>query len=252
MLFGDAARDTKVSVSNKNPDIGANVTASRTETHLGPGAYFTSHNENIRGGWVKRSFSVKQPMSPTHVGERKERYRNYTDSVMSRKGEGLVAQGGFDSNSTPGPGHYNAYDQEMSMKQSPRSPFNAAQSRVMSPHGGISSGSPRMLGPSASVKGEVVFQGKMEEHNTIGPGYYYNAHSYDKQIIKKSFNVRASEGNSRPRSGRKSNSPSQMQQHQQYSYEVSPGGSEMYYNEPVDAEGNYMQAGVDHNTPYHR
>ena len=39
-----------------------NTSKSASANHLGPGAYYTTHNENIRGGWIKRSFSNRQPM----------------------------------------------------------------------------------------------------------------------------------------------------------------------------------------------
>lgn len=204
MLFGDAPRNAKITTSKKSRDIGAHTKGNLTETHLGPGAYFTSHNENIRAGWVKRSFSTKQPMSPNFEG-RKERHKSYTDSVMSNKNNGLCATGGYDSNSTPGPGHYNTYNEVMPLKRSPRAPFDPEQSSRLSPHGGINSGSPRVLHPTASLKNGVLFQGKAEEHATIGPGHYYNAQVDDKQLLKKSFNVRVSNGNS-PR-GRRSTSP---------------------------------------------
>ena len=192
MLFGDAGRDAKIT-SSRTGDIGAHTKGNRTESHLGPGAYFTSHNENIRAGWVKRSFSTKQPMSPTFEGK-KERYKSYTQSAMSKKGSGLLSTGGLDN--TPGPGHYNTYNEVMPLKRSPRAPFDPEQSSRLSPHGGISSGSPRVLHPTASLKNGVLFHGKAEEHATIGPGHYYNAMVDDKQLLKKSFNVRASVGNS--------------------------------------------------------
>ena len=70
MLFGDAVRDIKLAPSRKNNDIGAHTRRNSTEDHLGPGAY--QPQRNIRAGWVKRSYSTKQPMSPS-FDTRKER-----------------------------------------------------------------------------------------------------------------------------------------------------------------------------------
>lgn len=79
MLFGDAPRMSDVTLASHG-----NITVSRkqtaTENHLGPGAYFTAHNENIRGGWIKRSFSTRQPMGPTT--RKHDRGASYTHGVM--------------------------------------------------------------------------------------------------------------------------------------------------------------------------
>lgn len=79
MLFGDAPRMSDVTLAAHG-----NITVARkhatTENHLGPGAYFTVHNENIRGGWIKRSFSTRQPMGPTT--RKYDRGSSYTTGVV--------------------------------------------------------------------------------------------------------------------------------------------------------------------------
>ena len=245
MLFGDAPRDSKMAVSRKGNGLGAHMKGNRTEDHLGPGAYYTSHNENIRAGWVRRSYSTKQPMSPTFEGK-KERHKNYTDSVMNSKGN-LLATGGSHSNSTPGPGHYNTFDEVMPLKRSPRAPFDPEQSSKLSPHGGIASGSPRVLHPSASLKDGILFHGKAEEHLGIGPGHYYNATS-DKHMLKKSFNVRTRVGNSptrRPGSAGRGRSSSPSHGYRRSSPSISPSHQE---------DHDYMaglEAHTAQSTPFH-
>ena len=108
--------------------------------------------------------------------------KHYTDSVISGKGN-LLAVGGSQSNSTPGPGHYNTYTEVMPLKRSPRA-LDPEQSYKSSPQGRIASGSPRVLHPSSSLKGDIVFHGKHEDHKTIGPGHYYNAMS-DQHLTRK-------------------------------------------------------------------
>ena len=78
MLFGDAPRMTDLHMSS--PTGHAVHKSEATATHLGPGSYYTAHNENIRAGWIKRSFSNRQPM--VRGGHRKDRMHHYTAGVL--------------------------------------------------------------------------------------------------------------------------------------------------------------------------
>ena len=108
-------------------------------------------------------------------------------------GSGL-AEGGRDSNSTPGPGHYNTVKDIKPVTYGTNGHFDSTANGKTYPIQPMSSGSPRILLPSSSMKNGVVFEGKHEEHSTIGPGHYGNVN--EGQLLKKSFNIRASEGNS--------------------------------------------------------
>lgn len=257
MLFGDSRRDGGIAVSSRNPEMAAVKYENSTHNHLGPGAYHTTHNENIRSGWVKRSFSTKQPMSSGGSSPRKSRYANYTDGVLVESG---LAQGGRQSNSTPGPGHYNTMEEVKPVRYGTSGPFDPYNTQRTYPSQPMSSGSPRILLPSSSMKNGVVFQGKLEEHNTIGPGHYGNVD--EGQMLKRSFNIRASEGNSPPkrlhsadRSHRGSprsprsqydNSPQYGRSPNSISPRMSPstpsGGAGDYYSH-VEADSNFK-------TPY--
>ena len=189
MLFGDSGR-SGIAPSSRHPDVAAVKLSNSTQNHIGPGAYHTAHNENIRSGWVKRSYSTRQPMAPG-MSRRKERYANYTNGVLVGSG---LAEGGRDSNSTPGPGHYNTVKDIKPVTYGTNGHFDSTANGKTYPIQPMSSGSPRILLPSSSMKNGVVFEGKHEEHSTIGPGHYGNVN--EGQLLKKSFNIRASEGNS--------------------------------------------------------
>ncbi len=122
---------------------------------------------------------------------RKGRYANYTTGVLVGAG---IAEGGRDSNGTPGPGHYNTMAPVSDVRYGTDGPFDATTNSKRYPNQPMSSGSPRILLPSSSMKNGVVFEGRHEEHSTIGPGHYGNV--TEGQMLKKSFNVRAREGNS--------------------------------------------------------
>ena len=219
MLFGDSGR-SGIAPSSRHPEVAAVRLSNSTQNHIGPGAYHTAHNENIRSGWVKRSYSTRQPMAPGS-SPRKGRYANYTNGVLVGSG---LAEGGRDSNSTPGPGHYNIMKDIEPVRHGTDGPFNSTANGKRYPYQPMSSGSPRILLPSSSMKNGVLFEGKHEEHNTIGPGHYGNVD--EGKMLKKSFNVRASEGNSpRKRSMTSPRSPRGRPDHYDNSPQARSWGS---------------------------
>lgn len=235
MLFGDAPRMSSLHVSTNGASL-VHSTAP-TQEHLGPGSYFTAHNENIRAGWIKRSFSNRQPMLAG--GTRRDRYHHYTAGVLIN---GAIAQGGSQSNNTPGPGYYNinppAAAAVIRGRQGKFQPHVSQNASMMS-GGGMRSTSSRMLLPSASVKHGILFHGKIDDHSHIGPGHYYNADQ--NAMIKRSFNSRASpreiaRGQRRSGSSRGSIfSPSQSN----YSGMYSP----RYSSRAVEESPQYIPAG---------
>ena len=102
MMFADAPRFIGSPVALDNTQQIQGHTKPPTSLHVGPGAYFVNHNENIRGGWIKKSFSKREPMSPPS-GIRVDRNHHYTAGVLIGTG---IAQGGLNQKPSPGPGHY--------------------------------------------------------------------------------------------------------------------------------------------------
>jgi len=218
MIFGDEKR-MGGSVLMPN-GTSAQRKSSSTEKHLGPGSYFTAHNEEIRGGWIKRSFSNRQPMIPGHY--RKERNSSYVRD-----------------DETPGPGSYYAEENTNMGDISPRGlssysgQFDPRMSAAMSMTGAMKSGTKRNLNASASISNGVFFQGNMEEESShLGPGQYYDSNTTD--MVKKSFNVRAqkNQGSYSPRRG--SGSPNrQMSEEEEYYMQ------QLYMQEQQEQYGNY-------------
>eukprot|EP01038_Epipyxis_sp_PR26KG_P016697 gene16697-22839_t len=157
MLFGDEPRFSRNSIDVKGEVLrfGKSV---ETESHVGPGTYFSTELDEIRNGWKKRSFSRKQPMTPP---EGKNKY----------------------DQPTPGPGHYSGnvlYSFGTNKSFRPQSAEPAAYNL---------STTPRNVGPGMVVRNGVIYYSSDHYTNrNIGPG------SYDvpsDKLIKKSFNVRA-------------------------------------------------------------
>jgi len=116
---------------------------------------------------------------------------------------GNIAHGGSQSNTNPGPGHYNVQTPDTIFRAGASfSPQNANASATTT--GGMRSTSSRMLLPSASLKDGVLFHGKVDEHSHIGPGHYHN--SEQNNLLKRSFNARVTSPRS-PRSPRGRSSP---------------------------------------------
>ena len=237
MMFGDAPRMTSLHLGR---DGGTACHKSEsTKSHLGPGSYYTAHNENIRGGWIKRSFSNREPM--VQGGRRWDRHHHYHAGILVN---GLHASGNTNvSGDTPGPGHYNVQKPPESIlrggNQRPGKfdPHASHNMSVMS-GGGMRSTSSRLLHESASLKNGMLFLGTIDDHSHIGPGHYHK--NRESTLMKKSFNARVNS----PRGARQqlqqqqqqqqqrtsaSNSPrshSRSQQQQQYAY--SPSQSDNY------------------------
>jgi hypothetical protein len=171
MIFGDEKRMGGVDSGKRGLSAHKNR-SSAEQGHLGPGSYFTAHNENIRAGWIKRSFSNRQPMLPGQFTT--DRNHHYTGGVLVDAG---IAQGRADgAGATPGPGHYHMeYDRTVGRPQevSYHGSFDPYLSQNYSKSGQMKSGSSRLINPSATLKDGVFFQGKgSHDDNHLGPGQY--------------------------------------------------------------------------------
>lgn len=167
-------------------------------SHLGPGAYFTAANENLRGGWVKKTFSKRQPMSPGVGGA--DRSHHFQSGVMLSSGLGASVVGSPRARPSPGPGHY--LGQQSSFSSSPPSllqrqkelssrPSSAGSVSGASRRGSLmSAGSPRISANTTILRDGVLFHngGSAErDGGGIGPGYYAPVSS---SFLTKSFNAR--------------------------------------------------------------
>jgi hypothetical protein len=194
MIFSDEAR-FRNQVASCGDGLGALVGHTKTEAHLGPGSYFVASHESTRGGWTKKSYSKRQPMSP---GTREvDRSHHYTSGVLLPGGIAIPSSPKLSP--TPGPGHYLGHQPFLSPSKSvsrlgdtintassgrPQS-AGSTRSSIMSP------GSPRLAGPHTFVRDGVLFHSKPSTDSGVGPGYYAPTSS---SFITKSFNARVKNG----------------------------------------------------------
>ena len=199
MIFSDEARFSKHTVAACGDGLLAMVKDSQTDTHLGPGAYYVQQNESVRGGWQKRSFSKREPMSPgTRVVDRNH---HYTAGVMLPGGGIAEAAKMHSALSSPGPGHYLGTKPFFSpSKSSVASKANAgamgdtansSQSRPRSAGSfRTTPGSPRIASPHTHIRSGILFHSKPGTDSGVGPGYYAPLTS---SFVTKSFNARVNQ-----------------------------------------------------------
>lgn len=111
MLFGDEKRFKKPLVPSgfDSQVMGINLYPS-TDCNLGPGAYNTQELDAKRNGWVKNTFSKREPMTPPMRSPSESllgRSSVYTNGVMSPSiGIALPVSKQPDRLMSPGPGYY--------------------------------------------------------------------------------------------------------------------------------------------------
>jgi hypothetical protein len=105
MLFGDEARFAKSYVNSQIDKQVMGVKNFATEEHIGPGSYFHNDLEEKRNGWGNRSFSRRQPMTPS---------KSSSSSMSPRHNHGVITPyGAIAAPPSPhhaasvGPGYYN-------------------------------------------------------------------------------------------------------------------------------------------------
>lgn len=108
MLFGDEKRFAKpMTPSSKDGQVYAIKVASNTDKNIGPGCYFFSEVDEQRNGWKKKSFSRREPMTPS-TKERangSSRSDSYTHGVMTSYGA-MAMPTESPKRASPGPGYY--------------------------------------------------------------------------------------------------------------------------------------------------
>ena len=206
MIFGDEARG--IHLASCGDGLTAMVNQTKTEAHLGPGAYFVEHNESIRGGWSKRTFSKREPMSGS-TSRSHDRSHYYTSGVMMPSGSIAISASKL---SSPGPGHYLGPQTSFGARSSPSKmsttgnlsmssgsrPQSAGNTLGTSPskRGSLMSpGSPRLASPHSFVRDGILFHSKSGTDSGVGPGYYAPVTS---SFVTKSFNSRVSKKKTPP------------------------------------------------------
>ena len=119
MLFGDEKRFQKTYVAHSLDNRIHGVKAVATDECLGPGCY---NNDN---GWIKKSFSRRQPMTPPASQRNSLFGRNdsFTTGVLTSYGTLSAPMSPRDVLGSPGPGYYE------------KTVFNFSNSSRLSPNG---------------------------------------------------------------------------------------------------------------------
>mmetsp|Transcript_7193 Transcript_7193/g.7289 ORF Transcript_7193/g.7289 Transcript_7193/m.7289 type:complete len:325 (-) Transcript_7193:389-1363(-) len=208
MIFGDEPRFHKdLKPLFDGGEIYAIGDKNVTSAHVGPGAYYTTEMENTRTGWEKKRFSQRAPMTPEK--DRVDRSHYFVNGVLL-PGGGIARSGSPTSRRiNPGPGHYNMDRSILSPAQNksaqrprsagarPSSAFGHSTTNLHKPNGtmgtaGTNGTSFGQNSPNKSVlKGGIVYTCIDHDSKLVGPGYYNVGDS----MVKKSFNVRITDGN---------------------------------------------------------
>lgn len=112
--------------------------------------------------------------------------------------DGIYVQKSSDRNKFPGPGQYSPSNNESqeiksrtSLRRSISSPSIVRSNSLGRSISREMSASPRMAPTSAIVRNGILFSSREINLNATGPGYY----SPQTSLLKKSYNVRVSDGN---------------------------------------------------------
>lgn len=194
MLFGDEKRFSKpVTPSKKDGQVYAIRVGQNTDEHIGPGSYFFNDVEEERNGWKKKSFSRREPMTPS-TKERNNSILNrsdfYQQGVMTAYGAMAMPTSSPKARASPGPGYY---DGDILRSPSFKSLHSPGSSYSLSGRGSASTTPRFAFDKSAVLKDGVLFVSRENNQKDIGPGQY--AVPLD-TLRKSSFNVRASQGKS--------------------------------------------------------
>lgn len=107
MLFGDEKRFDKTYVAHSMDSRIHGVKASATDETVGPGSYFSNGlDRNERNGWIKKSFSRREPMTPPARYSVFGRNDSFTTGVLTSYGTLSAPKSPKDVLSSPGPGYY--------------------------------------------------------------------------------------------------------------------------------------------------
>lgn len=105
MIFSDEPRFQKSAIAHPTNRQIHGFSKLETEAHVGPGAYFTNSAEEKRNGWASKSFSKRQPMTPSKTSSPANRNELYTAGVITSYGA-IASPVSSKERLSPGPGHY--------------------------------------------------------------------------------------------------------------------------------------------------
>lgn len=108
MLFGDEKRFSKpLTPTKRDGQVFAVKVSQNTDDHIGPGSYFFNDVEEQRNGWRKKSFSRREPMTPSSKEKANSLNRSdfYTHGVMTSYGA-MAMPTQSPKRPSPGPGYY--------------------------------------------------------------------------------------------------------------------------------------------------
>lgn len=118
MIFSDEPRFQKNAIAHPTNRQIHGFSKIETEKHVGPGAYFSTAEEDKRNGWKKHSFSVRQPMTPVKASSPSQDRQEYFSAGVLTSYGAIAAPVSPSKRSVPGPGHYDT-DIYSSFSQSP-------------------------------------------------------------------------------------------------------------------------------------
>lgn len=108
MLFGDEERFSKpMTPTKRDGQVYAVKVSQNTDEFIGPGSYYKNDVEEQRGGWQKKSFSRREPMTPSSKEKANGLNRSdfYTHGVMTSYGA-MAMPTHSPKRPSPGPGYY--------------------------------------------------------------------------------------------------------------------------------------------------
>jgi hypothetical protein len=203
MLFASSDRFKGTPVTHPNGDLQAFRSDKEETDHVGPGVYYNAKEDEVRGGWKKKSFSSREPMS--RPNRQVDRSHHYTNGEMISFGIALPRSPEFIA--SPGPGHYGTSPLSSSLiKPSPNKKLNvtmttnnthASSSMQNTTH--LMGSTPRISPMNTVVRDGVLFVSTEHPSSLPGPGQYASPNAQS-NLIKKSFNARASPSGSAARS----------------------------------------------------
>mmetsp|Transcript_10681 Transcript_10681/g.17419 ORF Transcript_10681/g.17419 Transcript_10681/m.17419 type:complete len:383 (-) Transcript_10681:369-1517(-) len=200
MLFSDEKRFSSELVQDSVDNQIVGRKKSSTEQHVGPGSYLAEQFEQKRNGWNRQNFSNRQPMTEPKGGISRSEF--YTSGVIAKNG----TMASPSRSKSPGPGHYESAPTIFSFPSDPRrkkdlnitSLGNTSVHNMSTRNSTMSSSDRFAFSNSACLSKGVVLQSAANNKSAVGPGSYAVPRN---DFIKKSYNVRVRNGNTRSPAG---------------------------------------------------
>mmetsp|Transcript_1636 Transcript_1636/g.2597 ORF Transcript_1636/g.2597 Transcript_1636/m.2597 type:complete len:334 (+) Transcript_1636:92-1093(+) len=197
-IFGDEPRFYPDLRSHKNKP---HISKISTSEHIGPGSHFIRELDEKRNGWTPKTPVKREPM--TKGKSEKERSDYYISGHLTPSG--FAVPSSRDKALYPPPGqYYPSESQDYSSRLTTtlnKSYSSPSLNRPASAGRPTMGSSPRMAPSSTVLRGDVVFTGSRDDNaSNRGPGSYFhseNPSSPSTTLLRKSYNARASSGNTK-------------------------------------------------------